>query len=140
METASVSHDEEPQHAVISFADGAKVRQNSEITKLSSKKELPPVTPLGTNRRGISKAAQTILAPRPFHQEDQPTVVPGRGTASLNQKEGSPADIPHISIIQRSLTQILPSGLPWPVPERMVVEHRHGTAPRTLPTQHRIWQ
>ena len=44
----------------------AKVRQNSEITKLSSKKELPPVTPLGTNRRGISKAAQTILAPRPF--------------------------------------------------------------------------
>jgi len=34
------------------------------------------------------------LAPRPFHQEDQPTVVPGRGTASLNQKEGSPADIP----------------------------------------------
>ena len=44
----------------------AKVQQNSEITKLSSKKELPPVTPLGTNRRGISKAAQTILAPRPF--------------------------------------------------------------------------
>ena len=35
----------------------AKVQQNSEITKLSSKKELPPVTPLGTNRRGISKAA-----------------------------------------------------------------------------------
>lgn len=58
LETASVSHDEEHQHAVISFADGAKVQQNSEITKLSSKKELPPVTPLGTNRRGISKAAQ----------------------------------------------------------------------------------
>lgn len=35
----------------------AKIQQNSEITKLSSKKELPPVTPLGTNRRGISKAA-----------------------------------------------------------------------------------
>lgn len=42
METASVSHDEEHQHAVISFADGAKVQQNSEITKLSSKKEPPP--------------------------------------------------------------------------------------------------
>lgn len=36
----------------------AKIQQNSEITKLSSKKELPPVTPLGTNRRGISKAAR----------------------------------------------------------------------------------
>ena len=45
--------------------------------RIRSKKELPPVLPLGTNRRGISKAAQTILAPRPFHQEDQPTVVPG---------------------------------------------------------------
>ena len=62
---------------------GAKIQQNSEITKLSSKKELPPVTPLGTNRRGISKAAQTILAPRPFHQEDQPTVVPGRGNSLI---------------------------------------------------------
>ena len=30
METASVSHDEEHQHAVISFADGAKVRKNLE--------------------------------------------------------------------------------------------------------------
>ena len=30
METASVSHDEEHQHAVISFADGAKVRNNLE--------------------------------------------------------------------------------------------------------------
>ena len=29
METASVSHDEEHQHAVISFADGAKVRRKS---------------------------------------------------------------------------------------------------------------
>ena len=58
METASVSHDEEHQHAVISFADGAKVQQNSETTKdKEQKKELPPVTPLGTNRRGISKAA-----------------------------------------------------------------------------------
>lgn len=28
METASVSQDEEHQHAVISFADGAKVRNN----------------------------------------------------------------------------------------------------------------
>ena len=33
METASVSHDEEHQHAVISFADGAKVRRKSETTK-----------------------------------------------------------------------------------------------------------
>ena len=41
----------------ITFISVAKVQQNSEITKLSSKKELPPVTPLGTNRRGISKAA-----------------------------------------------------------------------------------
>jgi len=45
METASVSHDEEHQHAVISFADGAKIQQNSEITKLSSKKEPPPFCP-----------------------------------------------------------------------------------------------
>jgi len=29
METASVSHDEEHQHAVISFADGAKVQQKN---------------------------------------------------------------------------------------------------------------
>jgi len=29
METASVSHDEEHQHAVISFADGAKVQQKA---------------------------------------------------------------------------------------------------------------
>ncbi len=36
----------------------AKIQQNSEITKLSSKKELPPVLPLGTNRRGISKAVR----------------------------------------------------------------------------------
>lgn len=35
METASVSHDEEHQHAVIFFADGAKVQQNFETTKLS---------------------------------------------------------------------------------------------------------
>ena len=33
METASVSHDEEHQHAVISFADTAKVQQNFEIAK-----------------------------------------------------------------------------------------------------------
>ena len=38
METASVSHDEEHQHAVISFADGAKVQQNSETTKDLAKK------------------------------------------------------------------------------------------------------
>ena len=37
METASVSHDEEHQHAVISFADGAKVQQNSETTKDKNK-------------------------------------------------------------------------------------------------------
>ena len=43
METASVSHDEEHQHAVISFADGAKVRRKSEVTKEKRyKKELPP--------------------------------------------------------------------------------------------------
>jgi len=43
METASVSHDEEHQHADISFADGAKVQQNSETTKdKEQKKELPP--------------------------------------------------------------------------------------------------
>ncbi|MBR6492196.1 MAG: hypothetical protein IKT02_07720 [Bacteroidales bacterium] len=30
METASVSQDEEHQHAVISFADGAKIRKNLE--------------------------------------------------------------------------------------------------------------
>ena len=33
METASVSHDEEHQHAVISFANAAKVRRKSEVTK-----------------------------------------------------------------------------------------------------------
>ena len=38
METASVSHDEKHQHAVISFADGAKVQQNSETTKDLAKK------------------------------------------------------------------------------------------------------
>jgi len=38
METASVSHDEEHQHAVISFADGAKIQQNSETTKDLAKK------------------------------------------------------------------------------------------------------
>jgi len=43
METASVSHDEEHQHAVISFADAAKVRRKSEVTKEKRyKKELPP--------------------------------------------------------------------------------------------------
>ena len=41
METASVSHDEEHQHAVISFADGAKVQQNSETTKDLAKKARP---------------------------------------------------------------------------------------------------
>ncbi len=39
METASVSHDEEHQHAVISFADGAKVQQNSETTKDKEQKK-----------------------------------------------------------------------------------------------------
>jgi hypothetical protein len=38
METASVSHDEEHQHAVISFADGAKVQQNFETAKDLAKK------------------------------------------------------------------------------------------------------
>ncbi len=33
METASVSHDEEHQHAVISFADGAKVRIFTDAAK-----------------------------------------------------------------------------------------------------------
>lgn len=67
METASVSHDEEHQHAVISFADGAKVRNNLETTKdKEQKKELPPVLPLGTNRRGISKAAQKFGEQRDF--------------------------------------------------------------------------
>ena len=71
-----------------SLVSAAKVQQNFETTKdKEQKKELPPVTPLGTNRRGISKAAQTILAPRPFHQEDQPTVVPGR----LEMVESNPS-------------------------------------------------
>ena len=35
METASVSHDEEHQHAVISFADGAKVRRIIDISKFT---------------------------------------------------------------------------------------------------------
>ena len=40
------------------FISTAKVQQNFETTKdKEQKKELPPVTPLGTNRRGISKAA-----------------------------------------------------------------------------------
>jgi len=43
METASVSHDEEHQHAVISFADGAKVQQNSETTKDLAKKSCHPI-------------------------------------------------------------------------------------------------
>ena len=38
METASVSHDEEHQHAVISFANGAKVQQNFETAKDLAKK------------------------------------------------------------------------------------------------------
>jgi len=33
METASVSHDEEHQHAVISFADGAKVSLRSSASQ-----------------------------------------------------------------------------------------------------------
>ena len=37
METASVSHDEEHQHAVISFADAAKVQQNFETAKDKNK-------------------------------------------------------------------------------------------------------
>ena len=36
METASVSHDEEHQHAVISFADGAKVQRIIHISKFIS--------------------------------------------------------------------------------------------------------
>ena len=38
METASVSHDEEHQHAVISFADGAKISNNSDIAKYFCRK------------------------------------------------------------------------------------------------------
>lgn len=41
----------------------AKIQQNSETTKLSSKKELPPVTPLGTNRRGISQGSSWCCTP-----------------------------------------------------------------------------
>ena len=49
--------------------DAAKLQNNSETTKdKEQKKELPPVTPLGTNRRGISKAAQKEHSkPRPYH-------------------------------------------------------------------------
>ena len=38
METASVSHDEEHQHAVISFADGAKVRRKIGIITIFQSK------------------------------------------------------------------------------------------------------
>ena len=41
----------------------AKIQQNSETTKLSSKKELPPVLPLGTNRRGISQGSSWCCTP-----------------------------------------------------------------------------
>ena len=50
----------------------AKVQQNSEITKLSSKKELPPVTPLGTNRRGISKAAHGVALLSELSSTEEP--------------------------------------------------------------------
>ena len=55
--TSSVIDGETVSRAQSVASDTAKVQQNSETTKLSSKKELPPVLPLGTNRRGISKAA-----------------------------------------------------------------------------------
>jgi hypothetical protein len=47
----------------VSSVDGAKVQQNSEITKLSSKKELPPVLPLRTNRGGISQGSSWCCTP-----------------------------------------------------------------------------
>ena len=50
-----------------SLVSAAKVQQNFETTKdKEQKKELPPVTPLGTNRRGISKAAQKFGEQRDF--------------------------------------------------------------------------
>ena len=72
----------------------AKVQHNFETTKNLAKKNCLLSYHSALIAGASVKAAQTILAPRPFHQEDQPTVMPGRGTASLNQKEGSPADIP----------------------------------------------
>ena len=55
METASVSHDEEHQHAVISFADGAKVQQNFETAKFKAKYfydflNIPAASPFSVNQ------------------------------------------------------------------------------------------
>lgn len=69
METASVSHDEEHQHAVISFADGAKVQQNSETTKEKRyKKDLPPSS---RRTRFVSDALLVKELNRMIHQRQQ---------------------------------------------------------------------
>ena len=41
----------------------AKIQQNSETAKDLAKKELPPVLPLGTNRRGISQGSSWCCTP-----------------------------------------------------------------------------
>ena len=62
METASVSHDEEHQHAVISFADAAKVQRKSEVTKEKRyKKEMPPLESKNTNLIARSPNRQQLI-------------------------------------------------------------------------------
>ena len=72
METASVSHDEEHQHAVISFADGAKVQQNFETAMFKAKYfydflNIPAASPFSVNQiiqttdAEVSHLAWTIL-------------------------------------------------------------------------------
>ena len=69
----------------------AKVQHNFETTKDKEQKKLPPVTPLGTNRRGISQGRleewravyQSLSEVVPSSDMPRHTDVPGTLAASL---------------------------------------------------------
>ena len=67
----------------------------------------------------------------------------GPTEAAVTYPRTPKARVPHARLYLRFskiAIQALPSELPWPAPGRMVVEHRHGIAPRTLLMRHRLWQ
>ena len=76
METASVSHDEEHQHAVISFADGAKVQQKAwrtvfhSLSDVKTSSEMPRHADAPGTSYSVSKPIDglflRIMARRPF--------------------------------------------------------------------------